>query len=1218
MNNTGSDDIIHWHKKKNNLVSIFTESKLKEKVFISGLESGYLGVGVVVVMNSSLVTHVYKISEVSGWLLSIKLLFKNNLSVLILGLYTGVSLVVQFSQTGDINSLIVKAVNESFFIILRDDFNKDGFHKCASFKKYLNFGLVNALGGSFCGKLLTWFNSRGIVRTINYVLISLNLVNAMIDRNVFGAVSVLVGLSGLLNDHWKYNCKGADDIKWAKFKDDTVANTAMLHDNFFVARMHSDLDAIWVALHKVLCLSAEAVFRKKWFKDYDYIFVEKSFKFYKLELLVSKLVKTSYLDSFGDFMSLLDKWKSLDSVNASVLVLSKVRKSYRFSKMSEAERIREFRIRSAIDKRMKSFELDKSHTIRNVLERFFYKVTLDYLVMDNKLVLKPDLVRTKINHNVVFIVPGIWCHQYQSLEYIFNDTFSNVMCSIDFNEMSGVISNLSNRKVAGFSGILNELEKHYNRSVLDILLVLLNFCLDCESEDVLMNTHPIVLIETARKIFSKIFSDRIFFVYSKFKVLRGDNFFVLKDITTQSSIFAIGLIIENVLEKDSYNSVSWEHFRKSLVRIKMCDKFIQFFGSIHNGWVNRFMTDFGLTDGYQVFSPLLWCIFYDPLLCEVKKQKSVYGYRLDSRFMTRTDHSEFWAGLTSFFVANAFVDNTIWVGSSQAAIQHILNVISEFFWINDISINNNKTVAILINCRVSEPCLLISGLPILIAKREKSYQYLGIFLSTESLLRSSLAKTHLDVQFFTNLMLRKTVSNKQFSYLVLAVLYSIVAYRTQFSFVSINVQYEAISEIITHCLAMWSNIRKLEHIAQQCEHCSRNHSTSLGNDIALIKDPEIRVEHLIEVSLPGETPAIMLKKKLTKLPFWEATNKTITTESLSIIQRTPQQNLQITHLQILSLTTALSTKLQSFEQIQAEDKSASIVGFANSVGILGHFRTPMSVILGKPTFYKCVFLLQHYGIAFIEQFCSHTGSVFEWKTFKWWKRLDSWGLVSYWFDVSVYYLNDSGPPFVCNLLLLQVGLSNVFKSYGFLSGLGTLGMKVGAAVFFEDINLGLGVEVFGLVSFTITELQAIALAFKCVSSSYSVDLFSDNQAALDAYKSESMLIHLDFRNQYWIKHHHIADVIRYKNLNINWVKVKDHSGVLGNKHADVFAGAATFSNMHFPHMINERFLRTGSTAVFIGSGSQVLVDSLHDNVDWSKSFLVWHPNFHLTAGFTSA
>ncbi|KAG9296261.1 hypothetical protein G9A89_014853 [Geosiphon pyriformis] len=143
----------------NNLVLIFTETKLKDKtclwlatkfdgvcVFSSDLNSGYVGAGVAIVMNNSLAKHMCKTSEVSGCLLCIRLLFKNKLLVLILGLYADAFLTVWFSQVAEINSLIMKAVNKSFFVILGGDFNKDSSHKCTSFKKCHDLGLINSLG----------------------------------------------------------------------------------------------------------------------------------------------------------------------------------------------------------------------------------------------------------------------------------------------------------------------------------------------------------------------------------------------------------------------------------------------------------------------------------------------------------------------------------------------------------------------------------------------------------------------------------------------------------------------------------------------------------------------------------------------------------------------------------------------------------------------------------------------------------------------------------------------------------------------------------------------------------------------------------------------------------------------------------------------------------------------------------------------------------------
>ncbi|KAG9297026.1 hypothetical protein G9A89_008612 [Geosiphon pyriformis] len=117
-------------------------------------------------------------------------------------------------------------------------------------------------------------------------------------------------------------------------------------------------------------------------------------------------------------------------------------------------------------------------------------------------------------------------------------------------------------------------------------------------ERTLTNTRPIALVETARKILSKILSDRISLACSRFDVLHGDNFSVLKGTSTQTPIFAIGLIIEDALEKNrelwlvlqnmhkAYDLVGWFHLKASLARIKMCSHFIEFFEDIHNNRTN--------------------------------------------------------------------------------------------------------------------------------------------------------------------------------------------------------------------------------------------------------------------------------------------------------------------------------------------------------------------------------------------------------------------------------------------------------------------------------------------------------------------------------------------------------------------------------------------------------------------------------------------------------
>ncbi|KAG9300150.1 hypothetical protein G9A89_010560 [Geosiphon pyriformis] len=667
----------------------------------------------------------------------------------------------------------------------------------------------------------------------------------------------------------------------------------------------------------------------------------------------------------------------------------------------------------------------------------------------------------------------------------------------------------------------------------------------------------------ACKILSKILSNRILLMCSIHDILHGDNFSVLKSTTTQTPIFVIGLVVEDALEKNwelwlkAYNSVGWEHLKRCLVKIKMCGKFIRFFGNIHRNQTNRVMTDFSLTDGYsvhdgldqeEVFSLFLWHIFYDPLLCEVKCQKSVCGYRLNSHFVSKNGHAESQAGFSTFFTAGAFVDDTIWVGSSQAATQHILNVTSEFFRINDISINNDKTVAVLINSRISNPSLFISGSPISITKKGKSHQYFGIFLSTDGLFKPSLAKAYSDVHFFSNLVLKKAVSNKQFLYLVLAVLQLIVSYRTQFSFVFVSV-----------CDKWDALIRK-----------------------------GLKLKSGLPLDFPSDT---------------------------------------IHHPSFYGL--------KSFSQYQSESKIASLISFVNSYRVLGqlfsHRSHNLQVLCWRPiyplsspahihvsvsnnflsgivhVFLECnlslggsltssfrfcngVPMSAYYGIAFVDQLQDCHGNIFDWYTFK---------------RHSVAFLSGAPPS---PLALSGVGPVDICGSNGFVSVCDRL-FWVGAD------------NLFGLMSSTLAELQAVALALKCVPVDCSVRLFLDSQAALDACKLEVDLVCPDFHNQCWVEHWHIRNVICRKNLKVSWHKVKGHSGVLGNDCADSIADAAAFSNWFLSSCVAERFLLVGGSIVSgnsrhfvrdvfcsvcwvcweVGFSSGFLAGDLCSDVDWLAS-----------------
>ncbi|KAG9284442.1 hypothetical protein G9A89_023699 [Geosiphon pyriformis] len=83
------------------------------------------------------------------------------------------------------------------------------------------------------------------------------------------------------------------------------------------------------------------------------------------------------------------------------------------------------------------------------------------------------------------------------------------------------------------------------------------------------------------------------------------------------------------------------------------------------------------------------------------------------------------------------------------------------------------------------------------------------------------------------------------------------------------------------------------------------------------------------------------------------------------------------------------------------------------------------------------------------------------------------------------------------------------------------------------------------------ELQAVALVLECIPSSCLVEICLDSQAALDVCVLESRLNGPDFCNCCWMKRRHIVNLIVQKDIFVSWLKVKEHSNVLGNVHADV-------------------------------------------------------------------
>ncbi|KAG9297867.1 hypothetical protein G9A89_006808 [Geosiphon pyriformis] len=158
--------------------------------------------------------------------------------------------------------------------------------------------------------------------------------------------------------------------------------------------------------------AVDTVFSRIWFSKYDCLRNKQSSKFFKLELLVAKIVKCWNSGDLLNFNRLIKVWLAINVVKASkvdgmvlngislmklIKHLLVIRKEYCKSKYYEFKVAKNTAIRKAIDHYMENFCFDKEKMIKNILERLFCKVVLDYLVVDNELVIESNEVKLKVD-----------------------------------------------------------------------------------------------------------------------------------------------------------------------------------------------------------------------------------------------------------------------------------------------------------------------------------------------------------------------------------------------------------------------------------------------------------------------------------------------------------------------------------------------------------------------------------------------------------------------------------------------------------------------------------------------------------------------------------------------------------------------------------------------------------------------------------------------------
>jgi hypothetical protein len=129
----------------------------------------------------------------------------------------------------------------------------------------------------------------------------------------------------------------------------------------------------------------------------------------------------------------------------------------------------------------------------------------------------------------------------------------------------------------------------------------------------------------------------------------------------------------------AYDRVNVFMLEKAMLRLKLPKSFVNIIKSLFLGRKNQVFTAKGLTDPYdmlvgidqgEIISPLLWCIYYDPLLCRI--QKLNMGYEVSGKKINDI-YNNVYEEKSINMACMAYMDDTNIISDNKEKVEKVLN-----------------------------------------------------------------------------------------------------------------------------------------------------------------------------------------------------------------------------------------------------------------------------------------------------------------------------------------------------------------------------------------------------------------------------------------------------------------------------------------------------------------------------------------------------------------
>ncbi|GET56608.1 reverse transcriptase family protein [Rhizophagus irregularis DAOM 181602=DAOM 197198] len=412
--------------------------------------------------------------------------------------------------------------------------------------------------------------------------------------------------------------------------------------------------------------------------------------------------------------------------------------------------IKEASIKKRIEERNSMITKDQRKMINSILDKTYSKINLDRIriltdTQEEILLNSKEEVHTEAinaysslfrsrNHKFENL-PEQWKEIYELRKDINPEIYEHLNDIPTEQEWYEMLETMNDKSAPGISNISYKLIKKAGAKANDLFRQYTGLCYLLQNIPMkwkisqlypipktydwdfnLARTRPILLIECLRKCAVKITTKRLENILSKHEILKGPNYAGLPGESTSAPLSIINGILEDAREENktvwivaqdmakAFDSVGMVPLQKALERIRLPPSTINFIINIYKNCKIKIITAYGVTDTFtacdgidqgEVISPLIWRIFYDPLLHRIQEDEAL-GYCMELNWPDNVFNNNK-RKITVRTAVSAYADDTQWIAKSKNEAEEILLIADEFFDINDIKINGEKTEIIVVN-----------------------------------------------------------------------------------------------------------------------------------------------------------------------------------------------------------------------------------------------------------------------------------------------------------------------------------------------------------------------------------------------------------------------------------------------------------------------------------------------------------------------------------------